>query len=422
MDFRETLEFLYGLQRFGIKLGLENTRALLERAGHPERNFLVVQVAGTNGKGSVCAMLAEILQAAGHRVGLYTSPHLQSFTERIRINGVALTEEEVVSLTAELRTSADGIPATFFEFTTVLALTAFSLHQVEIAILETGLGGRLDATTATNPSVTVITPLSLDHQEYLGPDLAAIAAEKAGIIKPATPLIIGRQPPEALKILLQSAQECEAPVFLLDFNFFTEPAADGFTFRSHEVALPDLRPGLNGRHQFDNAAVAVQAALLLRQKGMVVPDEAIRSGITKVQWPGRLEWWGSERTLLLDGAHNAAGALVLADYLKTLSIAGIHWVVGIKEDKLYRAILAPILPISSALYAVTPPTVPAITPEQLVTEAVHHNVPACAFANVAEALAAAQAARQPDEIILVAGSLFLVGAVRQLLETEECPA
>lgn len=421
MDFRESLEFLYGLQRFGIKLGLDNTRTLLERAGTPQQHFPCVHVAGTNGKGSTAAFLAAILQEAGLRVGLYTSPHLQAFGERIRINGVALSEAEVVALTEKIRPWSTGIPVTFFEFTTVMALHAFAQAQVDIAILETGMGGRLDATNAVTAVLSLISPISLDHQEHLGTTLRAIAAEKAGIIKEEVPVICAQQEKEVREVVEEQAAACQAP-FLYAGRDFLVTTNDSATFAYDDTEnhhLPALRSGLAGGHQPNNAALAIAAALRLRRLGFTITDAAIRRGLASVYWPGRLEWWGTNRQILLDGAHNTAGARVLADYLGTLNVAAIHWLVGVKNDKNYHDILAALLPLTSRLYAVAPPAIPATGPEALVALASQAGVPAQAYANTEEGLQAARIACQPGEIILVAGSLFLVGAVRELLCAEE---
>lgn len=421
MDFRESLEFLYGLQRFGIKLGLENTRTLLERAGTPQQHFLCVHVAGTNGKGSTAAFLAAILQSAGYQVGLYTSPHLQSFCERIRINGTAISESEVVTLTDQLRPLCADLPVTFFEFTTVMALCAFAGHKIDIAILETGLGGRLDATNAVTASLSLITPISLDHQEHLGQTLTAIAGEKAGIIKEGVAVICSAQQEEVLAVIRQQAAICHAPLLRAGHDFsVTVNAAGNFDYQDHDDhRLQALTSGLPGDHQPHNAALAIAAAFRLRQQGLNISDAAIRQGLTGVYWPGRLEWWGGKRQILLDGAHNAAGATVLAAYLKNLKAPALHWLVGVKHDKNFQEILAAILPLTTRLYAVAPPEIKTTEPETLVTVARRANVPAQAFASVAEGLQAARSACKQHDIILVAGSLFLVGAAREILCKEE---
>jgi dihydrofolate synthase / folylpolyglutamate synthase len=420
VDFRESLEFLYGLQRFGIKLGLANTRTLLERAGTPQQHFLCVHVAGTNGKGSTAAFLAAILQAAGLRVGLYTSPHLQSFCERIRINGTAISESEIAALTNRLRLLSADIPVTFFEFTTVMALCAFAEQQVDIAILETGMGGRLDATNGVTANLSLITPISLDHQEHLGMTLTAIAAEKAGIIKEGVPVICSEQEEDVLAVLRRQAAAGHSPLLCAGRDFsVTVNDAESFDYSDKDNLLRQLHSGLAGGHQPHNAALAIAAALCLRQQGLNIPELAIRQGLAQVSWPGRLEWWGGKRQILLDGAHNAAGASVLAAYLATRNVPALHWLVGVKNDKNYHDILAAILPLTARIYAVAPPAVNAIAPEELVAVARSAKVPAQAFASVAAGLQAARAACHPHETILVAGSLFLVGAVRELLSSEE---
>lgn len=419
MDYRGSLDYLYGLQRFGIKLGLENIRTLLARLDHPESAFGILHVGGSNGKGSVSAALAEILAQAGYRVGLYTSPHLHSFTERIRVGGTAIAEDEVARLTAEIRSLADGVAATFFEFTTALALLHFRRRQVDFAVLEVGMGGRLDATNAVTPRLSIITPICRDHAEHLGGTLAAIAAEKAGIIKPGVPLVLGRQEPEALAVLLERAQRLCAPVLLCGRDFAPLPAAGGFSFRSPGLELAGLQPGLAGAHQHDNLSVALAAAGLLRGQGAHLPEAALRAGVAQVRWPGRLEWWQGRREVLLDGAHNEGGAKVLAAYLATLGAEGIRWVVGLKGDKRPDAILDPLLPLVTAIYCTEPATETAVPSEALRRRGEAAGVAGSVHATPAAAVAAALADRRGNEIVLVAGSLFLVAAAREYLMNQE---
>lgn len=414
MDYRESLDYLYGLQRFGIKLGLENIRTLLNRLGQPERGFPIVHVAGSNGKGSVCAALTEMLGHAGRRIGLYTSPHLHSFTERIRIDRAEIAEAEVVALTEEVRAAATGLTVTFFEFTTALALLYFHRQQVEIAVLEVGMGGRLDATNAVTPQVSVITPVCLDHAEHLGPDLTAIAGEKAGIIKPGVPVVLGPQEPAALAVLLARAAAMGAPVYRFGCDFQAEPTADGFSFEGLGWSLPDLQPGLAGRHQHANLALALAAAALLSRQGVCLTEAALRDGVERVVWPGRLEWWGGERQILLDGAHNAGGARVLADYLATIGATEVRWVVGLKADKRPADIFEPLLPHCAALYCTVPPVETPYAPAALARAT--DGRPATVFPDPASALEAALADCRAGGVVLVAGSLFLVAAARAYLQ------
>lgn len=419
MGYRKSLDYLYGLQRFGIKLGLENIRTLLARLGHPERDLAILHIGGSNGKGSVSAALAEILIRAGYRVGLYTSPHLHSFTERIRVNGMAIAEDEVARLTDEIRSVTDGVPVTFFEFTTALSLLYFHRRQVDFAVLEVGMGGRLDATNVVTPRLSVITPICRDHAEHLGGTLAAIAAEKGGIIKSGVPLVVGRQEPEALDVLLTSAQQLAAPVLLCGRDFAPQPTADGFSYRGPELELADLHPGLAGAHQHDNLSLALAAAGLLRGQGVDLPESALRAGVAQVRWPGRLEWWQGRRQVLLDGAHNEGGAKVLADYLAALGAGGVRWVVGLKGDKQPDDILGPLLPLVTTLYCTVPGTETAVLPEELCRRGEAAGIAGSIYATPTAALAAALADRRGDEIVLVAGSLFLVAAAREYLLNQE---
>jgi len=415
VDYQQSLAYLYGLQRFGIKLGLENIRRLLERLGHPERAFAIVHVGGTNGKGSACACLAEILRLAGYSTGLYTSPHLHSFTERIRVNGLAVDETELAALTDEVRACCDDIPATFFEFTTALALLYFQRQGVECAVLEVGMGGRLDATNAVQPQVSVISTICLDHQQHLGATLSNIAAEKAGIIKPDTPLVIGRQPQAALEVLLQTAHQLNVPVWAAGRDFKVEAGEEGFVFHAPGLFLPDLKPKLPGRHQYDNCALALAAALRLREKGWHLSDTVLREGVAQVSWPGRLEWFAAVPGVLLDGAHNEGGAQVLARYLAELPSRKIHWVVGMKGDKNPAAIMQPLLPMVSNVYCTVPPVEDGVPTAALAALAGSAGCAAQIFETPREAVQAALAARRADDLILVAGSLFLVAAVREFL-------
>jgi len=421
VDFRESLEYLYGLQRFGIKLGLGNIRALLDRLGHPEDVMPIIHVGGTNGKGSVCTALSGILTAAGYRAGLYTSPHLHSFTERIRIGQTLITEERVASLTEAIRFHSDGIPATFFEFTTAMALRYFSEEKTDCALLEVGMGGRLDATNAIRPAICALTSVCLDHTEHLGVDLAAIASEKAGIIKDGVPVVVAPQEPAALSVIEKAARERRSDLYLLGRDYHVESGTESFTFHfpSEGVALRDIRPELPGRHQHSNLAVALAVAVLFRRKGFTLPDDTLREGVENARWPGRLEWWRGEREILLDGAHNEGGARVLADYLRSTSVEGVRWVAGLKGDKNPQDIFSPLLPLVKAVYCTSPPVEDATRPGDLARISRQAGRPASEFRTTAEALEAALKDRCPGEIVLVAGSLFLVAAAREHLLSME---
>lgn len=420
MVINETLDFLYGLQMFGIKLGLEHSQCLLQSVDNPQNDYGIVHVAGTNGKGSVCAFLREILTVAGYRVGTYTSPHLHHFNERITINGRSITDDELEQLVLELRNKNPLIPATFFEFTTALALLYFSREQVDLVVLEVGMGGRLDATNVVQPLVSVITPISMDHASHLGSALVEIAAEKGGIIKSHTPVVIARQVPEVLQVLSDQAKNCHCDSFIYGRDFHVLADGDSLTVESSQQAWVDLHPGLAGQHQQDNVATALMALECLANAGYPVGGDAVRQGVAQVSWPGRLEWWRDEHSskwpaILLDGAHNEAGALVLVAYLRSQRIEKIRWIGGFKVDKDVAAILAVLLPVTQMFYAVDPPVEEPYPADVLEKQVVSCGKQVQIYPDIASALIAARQDCLPGEIVVVAGSLFLVAACREYL-------
>jgi dihydrofolate synthase/folylpolyglutamate synthase len=411
----ESLAYLYGLQQFGIKLGLQNVRELLGRLGNPQAGLPCVHVAGTNGKGSVSVLLAEILRHAGYRVGLYTSPHLHCFSERIRIDGEPLPLDRLPALVEAVRVAGANLPATFFEATTALALMAFRAASVDVVVLETGMGGRLDATNVVDPVLCLITPVSLDHQEHLGTTLAAIAAEKAGIIKAEVPVVSGIQAAESAAVLSATAAACRAPLWQAgrDYTWGGDHAA--LWFRAPGVELQGLSCALAGSHQLDNYAQALAGAACLRQNGWPLADAALRQAGTTARWPGRLEWWGEPPLVLLDGAHNTAGATALARYLAEQVRRPVRLVAGLSGQRRPVEVLAPLAHQVRTLYAAPVPAGAGVAPSLLADWALARGLPARSCVTVAEALAAALSERDGDEVVVVAGSLYLVAAVRALL-------
>ena len=418
MTYQESLDYLYGLQKFGIKLGLENIRAFLSRLGHPESRFKTVLVAGTNGKGSTASALAGILTQSGYRTGLYTSPHLHSFCERVRIDGEPIPESSITELVAEMQAHVDSIPLTFFEFTTALALRFFAENEVDIAILEVGLGGRLDATNAIKPILSVITPIARDHEQYLGDNLAQIAREKAGIMRAGVPIVSARQEPEAETALYDVAQTVGTKVVLAGREYQFIDHVDQFDYVGIHATVNGLHPGIPGRHQFGNMATALAAAEMLKPAGFAVSVAAMRAGVERLAWPGRLEWLGNG-SVLLDGAHNGAGASALAAYLAEQNINNVHWIVGVKADKNSDEILAPVLPHAKAIYCVEPPVEEAVPTEKLRLAGEQAGLTAKSFVSISAALQQARYAAGEGGVVLVAGSLFLVAAVRELILQEE---
>jgi dihydrofolate synthase/folylpolyglutamate synthase len=409
----ESLAWLYGLQQFGIKLGLQNVRELLRRLDNPQNEFRCVHVAGTNGKGSVSAFLAEMLHQADYRVGLYTSPHLHSFTERVRLDGEPLKQELLPALAQKVRGASAGIPVTFFEATTALALVAFREAVVDVAVLETGMGGRLDATSAVDPVLSLITPVSFDHQEYLGETLPAITAEKAGIIKPGVPVIVGRQFPEAAAVIAGVAAGQQAPLWLAqrDYHWGGDHAA--MWFRGPGLELFGLRCALQGAHQLDNFAQALAGTARLRLAGWQIPSVALHRAGVAVRWPGRLEWWGSPPTVLLDGAHNASGAAALARYLVEEVRRPVRLVAALSGQRHPDEVLGHLKEQLLALYASPVPEGTTTVSAQVLSDWAHsEGIPARTFVSPTEALTAALAECEEGEVVVAAGSLYLVAAVR----------
>ncbi|MCA9601034.1 MAG: bifunctional folylpolyglutamate synthase/dihydrofolate synthase, partial [Myxococcales bacterium] len=315
MRYDAALKYVYALERRGIKLELDSLGRGLGRLGHPERHLRFVHVAGTNGKGSVSAMVASCLRAAGFRTGLFTSPHLHRWVERIQINGRPLSKTAAAAAISEVAEAFDAPRApvlSFFETTFAAALVAFRNAETDIVVLETGLGGRLDATNVVVPEVSVITGVALDHQRYLGPTLARIALEKAGILKRGVPAISGVRDRSARAVVRTEAKRRRCPLKELDSDFGADGIADLWC-GAH--TLTDVELGLPGEHQHSNAALAYATLLELRAHGFDVPDRAIRHGLRAVRWPCRLEWLEGRPRVLLDAAHNPEGARALAKYL-----------------------------------------------------------------------------------------------------------
>ena len=421
MDKKDILEFLYGLQMFGIKLGLDNIRQLLQSVDNPHSGCAIVHVAGTNGKGSVCAFLRALLMQGGYRVGTYTSPHLQQFNERIAIDDQQITDDQLAQLVMELRSKNPNLCATFFEFTTALALLHFARQQVDIVLLEVGMGGRLDATNVVTPLVSVITPVSLDHTGYLGENLEQIAAEKGGIIKPSVPVVIAPQQPQVLQVLLDLAVKRNAPAWYYGRDFHCAKHAqntDKLDVVTPQTTWTDLRPRLLGAHQETNMATALMVLSCLAVHGYPVTQQQASAAVALAQWPGRLEWWPDSVTpLLLDGAHNEAGALTLSDYLSANGYGKIRWVGGFKSDKDVAKIVATLVAVTQKFYAVEPPIEQPYPNQEVVAHFQTMTVAVQCFADVAAAVEAARCECLPGEIVVVAGSLFLVAACREYLSS-----
>lgn len=406
MQFDEAVQYLLGLghETLTIKLGLRNTELLLQALDNPERAHEVVQIAGTNGKGSTAAMLDSICRVAGIRTGLYTSPHLVSITERIRIAGSDIAPEEFARYATTVRAVAEHLLAreeidalpTFFEQVTAIALLAFREARVELAILETGLGGRLDSTTAANASIVGITSIAMDHEEYLGDTLASIAAEKAATIRPGVVAIIGKQQPEALRVLLERCAAVGVEPSLPEREDFQE-----------------FRLNLRGVHQLENASVAIRIAYALRERGFSISDEQIGLGLADVHHPGRLELISS---FLLDGAHNPAGARALRDYLHEFNHGPLTLIFGAMRDKRLDQIAEILFPLADQLILtrVNNPRSASIETLAPLTQQFAHGTVMTSNSS-AEAIQTAITQTPDNGLICVTGSLYLIGETRPII-------
>jgi dihydrofolate synthase/folylpolyglutamate synthase len=417
------LDYVFGLEQFGIKLGLDTIRTLCQALGHPQRSFKTVVVAGTNGKGSVTAMVERALRAAGHRSARYISPHLFRLEERFAVAGEDIRPEaleraatHVVDIVHALLARGElAAPPTFFEATTAIAFEAFRAAGVEIAVLEVGLGGRLDATNVAEPLAVAITSIDRDHEQQLGYTLREIAWEKAGVIKPGAPAVIGPLADEARSEIVRVAAERGAPV-VDALEGVTAAVSGDVTTLTMELTTPSrryppARLALAGRHQITNAVVAVRLLETLESQNIFAGPEAIAEGLERVRWPGRLEWIQVDRgSLLLDAAHNPAGARSLAAYLEELPMR-LPMVFGAVQGKDVAGMLEVLLPHVSRVIASEAPT-PRAQPVGEIARVIRSVNPAIDLILEADPIAASRAALADTGRAVVAGSIFLIGEVR----------
>ncbi len=415
-------EILSRLEMLGIKLGLERSRTLLTAMGDPQRRFPSVLVAGTNGKGSTSALLAAMARAAGYRTGLYTSPHLEDVEERLQIDGYQIESGRFAQLLADLVDLAEretGSPPTYFEAVTLAAFRWFAEEEVEIAVVEVGLGGRLDATNLADPILSVITPNGFDHQEYLGTTLASIAREKAGILRPGQPAVVWIEEPEAAESVRQAAAETGADLHAASQEVRIEEIAfEGWTGQRVRLSTPvhqyDLRLALLGEHQAKNLGLAVRAAEMLASLGFDRIDEgAIADGAAACRWPGRLEAIELKdgRRVILDAAHNPSGAAVLAEFLDRLG-RPVDLLFGVLADKDYAEMLGLLAARARRIVLTTPASPRAKAPEELAVLLGDRDG---VLVEPDPVRALETALDLGGEILAVCGSIFLVGEIRKRL-------
>lgn len=413
MTYKQAIEFLYGLQTFGTKLGLDNTKKLADLAGNPQNQLRFIHVAGTNGKGSTCAMLESIYRAAGLRVGLFTSPHLVLFGERIQVNRQLIPDADISRLVGRMRTLLARFPAkshpTFFEVVTVMALLHFAKQKCDIVIWETGLGGRLDSTNIVTPLVSVITNVQGDHVEWLGHKPCEIAREKAGIIKPNVPLVTSEGSPETLYVLEDEAQKNNCPITRVQPSDTKRPPLD-------KLQLP-----LIGDHQRLNAALALATARAISSL-IPVTEDAARTGLQGVQWPGRFQVVkpGIGRTIVLDCAHNPAGATALRVSLqKHFGTVLTTLVIGVMQDKDWASIIQILVPLAGRV-CLAPVKNDRTQDTQILRDHCQNINP---YAEVMACADAADALKQSenDSLVVVTGSLFFVGEAIEALQLSVAP-
>ncbi len=418
MTFEEAEAWLSSFQFHGIKPGLFRIYQLLKRLNHPQKKYPAVLIAGTNGKGSTAAFLSYILRYHGLKTGLYTSPHLVSVRERFQLNHRPISKKHLAALCLKLKKALGSFPATYFELTTALAFLYFAEEGVDVAVVECGLGGRLDATNVLWPTLSIITSLGLDHQAYLGSTLSQIAWEKAGILRRNTPLVLGKIPAEGYEVIKKRAEELAAPYWVYGRDFDIVNTETGLRYQGTKV-FKDLHPGLVGPFQRDNLALALKAAEILAScLGFSLKEEITRRAVSETRWPGRFEEIDLPPLIILDGAHNLDGTRALAAALKDRGYGSLNLVFAASDEdqtKPYLAMLKILLPFAHQIFICEPqgprkPVKIETWREELAAQTLKK--PVFFFRKPEEAFQAALSAGQP---VLVTGSLYLVGNIRQLI-------
>ena len=419
-DIHPSLEFLYGLTRLGIKASLDNISKLCSLLGNPQDAYRVIHIAGTNGKGTTAAILQSILSESGFKCGLYTSPHLVEFGERIRIDDHKLSDREAVDLIDELRPLFERVESTFFESATAMAFLHFARQKVDIAVIEVGLGGTWDATNIVRPMISVFTPISHDHTERLGYNLRSIASDKAGIIKKGAHVVSSLQEESALESIERRARDLECP-----FNYAPEEieivgGEAGFRGSVVEICCrrkPEIsgsyRFSLPGKHHWENIRTALTAVIILQEAGLTIPDAIVKRVIEKVRWEGRLQIIRERPLVYFDAAHNPAAAAVAADFFREqFPGAKIRIVMGIVSDKDVNGVLRNIVPVASDFTCVELPTHRTLEPELLAIEASGMGRPARVIRDRWNALRTVIDESEPDDLILIIGSHYLGDLIR----------
>ncbi|NOY65272.1 MAG: bifunctional folylpolyglutamate synthase/dihydrofolate synthase [Nitrospirae bacterium] len=429
MNYQESIHYLYGLTKEGIKLGLENINRILELIGSPQQSFKSIHIAGTNGKGSTASMIASMLSSLGYKTGLFTSPHLVRFTERIRVDNREISEDKVVELTEKIKETISGqknLKPTFFEFITAMAFLYFQELAVDYAVVETGMGGRFDATNVLQPEISVITPVDFDHMEFLGNTLPEIAFEKAGIIKESTPVVIGSQQKDALHVLVNVAEERNAQTFVLnrDFRIIVDAVSlEGtrFHYISEGLEIRDIWIPLAGVYQAENASLAIKTIDAILE-GIGEKDYMIKEALDKLKWSGRFEVkYFKGIPFILDGAHNPRAVEVLTDTIKYLKQTNrfpfkkLITIIGTMSDKDIHSILSPVVSVSDTIIVTAPSYNRALSPLILydyvkeISDSINRGIHLFLSTSLKEAIELSMKSFASGDIILVTGSFYTVG-------------
>ena len=439
MNYEAAVRYLLSLgrelaaptQASAVKFDLDNIMLLAERLGRPDRAYPSAHIAGTNGKGSTAAFLEAILRDAGFRTGLNTSPHLERINERIRINGEEISDEAFADVLSRVQVVTEELLAagklrahpTYFECVTAMAFEYFAQQRVEFGVFEVGLGGRLDSTNILTPVASIITRIDFDHENFLGHSLREIAGEKAGIIKPAVPVVIAEQRPEAREVIQNRAKELLSPVIDTSESFRIEnESIDNGRSRAQITELASgwsikLTPSLPGRFQLQNALSAVAAVRLLQQRGFRISDDSIAGGIASTVWPGRIEKIQAHPGVFLDGAHNPSAARELAHFVEeSLKGKTIFLLYGALRDKAVDEVAGLLFPLALEVVLTAPATSRAISASQLEEIAAHYANESTTIADAEEAIEYALSKASPDDVIFITGSLYLVGQLRHYLK------
>lgn len=423
MNYRQAETYLNSLDFRGMRLGLDRTKALLKRLGDPHKNFKIVHVAGTNGKGSTSAMISSILTQAGIKTGLYVSPHLETFRERIQVNGRMISRAEAAELIARIKETVEspGAPkVTYFEFMTAMAFLHFKKVGVETAVVEVGLGGRFDSTNVVDPAVSIITCVAMDHRRHLGSSLKSIAREKCGIIKRGRPLICGTRDKDVARFIRERARAKGAPVWMIRKEYDNKrlsPEAKGerFNFWSVKGAFENVKAPLVGGSQVDNASMAILAALLLRGQGLAVGDSAILEGLKSVKLPARFEIVSDSPVVILDGAHNTKAASALrATLVERYGPGHINFIFGAMVDKDYKRMLKTLRPAAKSLTFFRANVPRAAGLREMMAASADKAIPTRAIEDPKNVVDFILGGRE-DEIFCVTGSFYMIGELRPIL-------